>query len=196
MHSWGTEAQRTLPPRQTGRGRIYRLADQALPVVGPINTFLTAHQLSPSSHLQCHWLRRGNKSFVPKNGAKSRTLDSTRLDCGSNPPRESILYSRSIDAPRLPLKGGNLSPGESRRKEGAATTSSVKEAVKGSHCFLSAGRPRAPIAAGEVQTLAICGRVSRYYGGGGGKLSYGGSVLRRAWCSAQIWGVSGKKRTK
>lgn len=101
----------------------------------------------------------------------------TRLDCGSNPPRESILYSRSIDAPRLPLKGGNLSPGESRRKEGAATTSSVKEAVKRSHCFLSAGRLRAPIAAGEVQTLAICGRVSRYYGGGGGgKLSYGGSV--------------------
>lgn len=90
----------------------------------------------------------------------------TRLDCGSNPPRESILYSRSIDAPRLPLKGGNRSPGESRRKEGAATTPSV-----------SAGRLCAPSAAGEVQTLAICGRVSRYYGGGGGgKLSYGGSV--------------------
>lgn len=160
MHSWGTEAQRTLPPRQTGGGRIYLLADQALPVVSLINTFLTAHQLSQSSHLQCDWFRRGNKSFVPKNGAKSRTL---WLWLRLEPSTESIPYSRSIDAPRLPLKGGNLSPGESRRKEGAATTSSVKEAVKRSHCFFSAGRLRTPIATGEVQTLAICGRVSRYY---------------------------------
>lgn len=53
------------------------------------------------------------------------------------------------------------------------------------------------VAAAEVQTLTICGRVSRYYGGGcGGVVIWWKRVLRCEQCSAQIWGVSGKKKPK